>query len=57
MGSENRPVIVRVWKWWGGLGGLTTEYAFEDDRNVLYLHSSGSYMTICSCQNSQNCVL
>ena len=41
----------------GGWGGLTTEYAFEDDRNVLYLYSSGSYMTICSCQNSQNYVL
>lgn len=56
MGSENRPMIVRVWKWYGG-GIDNREYAFEDDRNVLYLHSNGNYMTICSCQNLQNCVL
>ena len=42
--------------WWGG---MTTENvrAFEDDRNVLYLDCGGGYMTICSCQNSQNCTL
>ena len=27
------------------------------ERNVLSLHSNGNFMTICSCRNSQNCVL
>lgn len=30
---------------------------FEDNRNDLYLDYGGSYMTVCTCQNSQNCIL